>query len=85
MAKQRKDNAIVRAKPANLYAEYRDKAFDVFFDSCIKATLQKNKSIYDLIQFCFNAGYWNAMRDIVNNKDLCNAAEEIIGEINNQK
>jgi hypothetical protein len=85
MAKQGQDKVIISTKFSKVYAEYKDKAFDVFFDSCIKSTLQKNKSIYDLIQFCFTAGYWNAMRDIVNNKDLHDAAEKIVKEINEQE
>ena len=85
MAKQGQDKVIISTKFSKVYSEYRDKSFESFFKSSIERVLTKNKSIYDLIRFCFNAGYWRAMQDMVNEKDLQDAAKSIVKEINEQE
>lgn len=85
MAKKEKDKVIISTKFSKVYSEHSEKSFDSFFKSSIERVLSKNKSIFDLIRFCFNAGYWRAMQDMVTEKDLQEAAKNIVKEIKEQE
>lgn len=83
MRKLKDDEIILSKELCSKYEKHLNKAFEKFFKTVIEKALKK-KSPYEAIKFCFTAGYWNAMNDMVNEKELQEAAKKIVEEIKEQ-
>ena len=85
MANNKKGKGLILDQEiSDLYLKHKNASFDTFFELCIEDVLKKNQSIYDLIHYCYNAGYWNAMRETVSDKELRSIAKKIVEEIDKQ-
>jgi hypothetical protein len=83
MRKLKDDEILISKEPCSKYEKHLNKAFEKFFKTAIEKILKK-KSPYEAIKFCFTAGYWNAMKDMVNEEELQDAASKIVEEIKEQ-
>jgi hypothetical protein len=71
MAKEN-NNTIVYAKQFIQFDKYRKRALNKFLNAC-SIRIMKKKSLYEIAEFCFRAGYYHGAIETTEDKKLFNA------------
>ena len=83
MARKANDTTVLNVRVSQPFNYYRKIARERIMDYISMSDLQ-GKTIYDIAEIFFDAGYWNGALGVVKNKKIYDLTKQIAEEIKKQ-